>query len=69
MPDFSCCAGRRLGVHFLHRPHRSFEEILEVSAGAMVRLLDLAGDVFDGVATDIAVGFLHKDSLTRQVTR
>lgn len=69
MPDFSCGWRRGLGVHFLHRHHRSFEEILEVSAGAVVLLLDLAGDAFDGVAADIANRFCHEDSLTRQVTR
>ena len=69
MPDFSCRRRGGLGVHFSHGPHCSFEEVLEVSAGAMVRLLDLAGNVFDRVTTDLANRFFHEDILTRQVTR
>jgi hypothetical protein len=54
MPDFSCCIGCRLGVHFLHGPHRSFEEIPIPLAREMEPLFDLAGFGFDWVAADFA---------------
>jgi hypothetical protein len=61
--DFFDVVTGRLRIDLTRSPHRSVEEIPQISTGSVVLLWGFAGDDFNGVAAAFTSGLCHGDIL------